>query len=82
MLLVIVDILSKWFDVHVTTSSTSTVTIDKLQLIFATLGIPEVIAGDSGSVFTSQEFEMFLKHNGIKHIKTAAYHPASNRLAE
>jgi len=82
MLLVIVDSHSKWLDVHVTTSSTSTVTIDKLQVTFATLGIPEVIVSDNGSAFTSQEFGTFLKHDGIKHIKTAAYHPASNGLAE
>ena len=33
---------------------------------------------DSGSVFTSQEFEDFLTNNGIRHIKTSPYHPASN----
>ena len=82
MLLVIVDSHSKWLDVHVTTSSTSAVTIDKLQVTFAALGIPKVIVSDNGSAFTSQEFQAFVKQNGIKHIKTAAYHPASNGLAE
>ena len=30
----------------------------------------------------SQEFEQFLRDNGVKHIKTSPYHPASNWLAE
>ena len=32
--------------------------------------------------FTSNEFETFLQRNGIRHITTAPYHPASNCLAE
>lgn len=33
-------------------------------------------------IFTSSEFEEFMKRNGIKHIKVAPYHPSSNGLAE
>ena len=32
--------------------------------------------------FVSQEFEEFLKKNGVKHTTFAPYHPASNGLAE
>ena len=34
------------------------------------------------SNFVSSEFEDSLKMNGIRHIRTAPYHPASNGLAE
>ena len=53
-----------------------------MRSTFATFGIPEILVTDNGSNFTSSEFEEFLKANGIHHIKTAPYHPASNGLAE
>ena len=44
MLLIIVDAHSKWIDVHVTNSSTASVTIQKKLLItFATHGLPRTI---------------------------------------
>jgi len=50
--------------------------------MFATHGIPETIVTGNGSVFTSHEFQQFMDMNGIKHLTTAPYHPASNGLAE
>ena len=82
MLLIIVDAYSKWIDVHVTNSSTALVTIQKLLITFATHGLPRTIVSDNGPCFTSSEFEQFVKCNGIRHLKTAPYHPASNGLAE
>ena len=37
---------------------------------------------DNGPSFVSQEFEEFLRRNGIKHKTTDPYHPTSNGLAE
>ena len=37
---------------------------------------------DNGSVFTSAEFDGFVRNNEIKHLTSAPYHPASNGLAE
>ena len=82
MLLIVVDSHSKWIEVHVTTSATATTTIEKLRTTFATHGLPEVLVSDNGPAFVSTEFEEFLQHNGIKHLTSAPYHPASNGLAE
>ena len=82
MFLIIVDAHSKWLDVHVTTSSTASVTIQKLCDTFSTLTLPEILVSDNGSVFTGYKFQEFMKQNGIWHLKTAPYHPAPNGLAE
>ena len=62
--------------------STSSATIEKLRMAFATHGLPDILVTDNGSNFMSKEFEEFLKQNGIRHIRTAPYHPASNGQAE
>ena len=80
--LVIVDAHSKWMDVIPVPSATSAVTIEKLRSLFATHGLPNKIVTDNGSVFTSVEFEDFMQRNGIIHVCSAPYHPASNGLAE
>ena len=82
MFLILIDAHSKWLEVCPVNSATSIATIDKLRLIFCTHGLPEVIVTDNGTCFTSSEFETFLAHNGIVHVKTSPYHAASNGLAE
>ncbi|BES96441.1 Hypothetical Protein NTJ_09253 [Nesidiocoris tenuis] len=41
-----------------------------------------MVVSDNGPQFVSNEFELFLRENGIKHIKCTPYHPRSNGLAE
>ena len=79
---ILIDAYSKWMEVFPMNTSTSSATIEKLRMVFATHGLPEKLVSNNGSNFTSEEFEQFLKINGIKHVKTAPYHPASNGLAE
>ena len=79
MFLVLVDAHSKWIDVQMMTSITSTKTIEKLWIIFADHGLPRKVVTDNGSSFTSEEFKSFLSQNGIVHVTTA---PLSNGLAE
>jgi len=45
-------------------------------------GLPEVFVTDNEPQFTSAEFHTFLKNNGIRHLRSALYHPATNGLAE
>jgi len=82
MILVLIDAHSKWIEAMVTPTSTSTVVIEELRDKFSQFGIPETIVTDNGTCFMSAEFELFLENNGVKHLTTAPYHPASNGLAE
>jgi len=82
MFLVLVDAHSKWMEVKAVKAATSASTISQLRSIFATHGIPELLVSDNGSVFTSSEFEEFMRLNGIRHTTSAPYHPATNGLAE
>ena len=65
-------------------STTAERTITELRKLFATHGLPTEVVTDNGPQFTShnQEFEVFLKANGIQHYRSAPYHPATNGEAE
>lgn len=82
MLLILVDAHSKWIEVHICQSATSSATIDRLRRTFSQLGLPEVIVSDNGPNFVSREMENFMVKNGIRHVKVSPYHPSSNGLAE
>ena len=82
MIPVIVDAHSKYIDAHVMTSSTTAATVLRLRQTFATHGLSCTLVSDNGTAFTSHEFQNFCRNNGIKHIRSAPFHPASNGLAE
>ena len=82
MFLIGVDAYSKWPEVRVMSTTTASATLDVLREWFSQHGIPELLVTDNGSQFTSEAFVYFTKQNGIKHVRSAPYHPASNGLAE
>ena len=82
MFLVVIDSHTKWLEVFPVKAATSFHTIEKLRMLFSSFGLPHKIVNDNGSVFTSQEFQDFMKSNGIIHVKVSPYHPSSNGLAE
>ena len=82
MWLVIIDAHSKWLEVFLMSSTTSTGTAQCLREVFARFGLPERIVTDNAPNSVSSEFIYFLKQNGIRHTTSAPYHPATNGLAE
>ena len=63
-------------------TTTAERTIVELRKIFSTQGLPEQLVTDNGAQFTSALFEQFLRENGVKHIRSAPYHPSTNGEAE
>ncbi|XP_031433817.1 uncharacterized protein K02A2.6-like [Clupea harengus] len=82
MFMVVVDAHSKWPEVHLMSSTTTFKTIQVLRGLFSRYGLPEVLISDNGHQFTLSEFDTFMKGNGVKHIRSAPFHPATNGLAE
>lgn len=81
--LIVVDAYSKWVEVYnMKCATTSTATIERLYDFMSRFGIPHTLVSDNGTSFTSREFESFCKLNGISHVTSPAYHPASNGQAE
>ncbi|XP_071201633.1 uncharacterized protein K02A2.6 [Salvelinus alpinus] len=80
--LVVVDVHSKWMEVFPTQLTTAEKTINLLRHLFASFGLVKELVSDNGPPFTSKDFEMFLKNNGVRHILSPPYHPASNGAAE
>lgn len=62
--------------------TTTTKTLEVLRQLFASFGFPEQVVSDNGPQFVSEEFRQFMQGNGIRHIRYAPYHPASNGLVE
>ena len=82
MYLIIMDSYSKWVDVYPVSSVSTQVTIDKLRILFATHGLPEILVSDNASCFRSEEFGVFMNKNNIRHVTGAPYKPETNGLAE
>ena len=65
-----------------TRNATSSAVIEELRSLFVKFRLAESLVTDNGTCFVSAEFEAFLADNGIKHLTSALYHPASNSLAK
>ena len=82
MLLITTDAHSKWPEVCVMNSTTAARTIAALRNMFARYGIPEQMVSDNGPQFVAEEMRQFLATNGVKHLRSAPYYPATNGAAE
>ncbi|KAL4008501.1 hypothetical protein ACER0C_002353 [Sarotherodon galilaeus] len=82
MFLVVVDAHSKWPEIFPVKQATTASTINSLRSLFARTGLPQQLVSDNGRQFTGEEFQCFLRSNGIRHITSAPHHPATNGQAE
>ena len=80
--LLVTDAHSKWPEIVEMKSTTAGRTVEELRKLFSSYGLPEQIVSDNGPQFVAEEFASFAKANGIKHIKSAPYHPSTNGAVE
>ncbi len=67
---VVVDYYSRYYKYDVLLSTTSDKIIDSLESIFSRHGLPITCRSDQGPQFKSEQFNVFCKSNGIRHVKT------------
>ncbi|XP_061394278.1 uncharacterized protein K02A2.6-like [Musca vetustissima] len=83
MFLIVTDAFSKWMEVKMTSTATSSATISILDEMFSTYGVPKTVVSDNATNFSSEEFRQFLKNSGVVyHKQSAPYHPATNGQVE
>ena len=81
-ILILVDAHSKWIEATDMPHTTATVTIQALRSIFAIHRLPVELLSDNGPPFTSEEFATFMRQNGIGHLRSPPFHPATNGASE
>ena len=80
--LVVVDYYSRYFEVDILRSVTSSKIIESLEKVLCTLGLPESLKTDNGPQFVSEEFENFLQENDMQHRSSTTMWPQANGEVE
>ena len=81
-LLVVVDNASRWPEVEIMRSTTTSSVISRLDRIFANQGLPVSMVTDNGPQFISAEFKSYVRDRDIEHRKVTPYHPQANAEVE
>ena len=81
-LLVVIDAYSRFPEVEIVSSTSSKVTIPKLERIFATHGLPQFVKSDNGPPFPGHEFYQFMKELGATHKPSSPLWPQGNAEVE
>ncbi|CAB4006959.1 Transposon Tf2-9 poly, partial [Paramuricea clavata] len=80
--LVVIDGYSRYVEVEIMKSTTTTAIVSRLKKIFARHGYPDELTSDNGPPFNAADFDAFLNQNGVRHRKITPYWPQANAEAE
>lgn len=80
--LIFIDYYTRWIEIQPLLQMTSKSVINKLKLIFATHGIPELLVSDNGAQFSSAEFKRFSQEWSFRHSTSSPAYAQSNGEAE
>lgn len=76
--LIIVDYFSRYPEIALLNSTTSTSVITHMKSCFARHGIPDIVMSDNGTQFSSNEFSKFTFSYGFKHQTSSPRYPQAN----
>ena len=79
---VVIDAYSHFPEVEIMHSMTAQSTILKMELIFATHEIPQVVQSDNGPPFSNEEVRTYMEKKGIEHRRITPLWPPANFEAE
>ena len=80
--IIIVDYMSKYFDVTELTDQTAMSAITHTKVIFSKFGIPKEVISDNGPCYNSKEYAKFAKSWDFKHTTSSPGYPCSNGMVE
>ena len=80
--LVVTDYYSRYYEIEILKSTTSSHIIEAMSKFFATHGLPLAIRTDNAANFTSEMFKSFLQSNGITHLRNTSLWPQANGEVE
>ncbi|CAM9000551.1 unnamed protein product [Rhodiola kirilowii] len=82
-ILVAVDYVSKWVEAKATRCDDAKTVVEFLRTnIFSRYGVPKAIISDQGTHFCNRMMASTLRHYGVHHRTSTAYHPQTNGQAE
>ena len=80
--LVVVDNLTKYWDLEQLNDTDAEYTILQIKKIFAWQGVPEVVISDNGPQYASKEFKEFSEKWNFHHYTSSPHHPKGNGTGE
>lgn len=78
----VVDYFSRYPELALLSSTSSSAVIVQMKSVFARHGIPEMVVTDNGPQFVSAEFAAFAASYGFYHVTSSPRYPQSNGAAE
>jgi hypothetical protein len=81
-ILAVIDYYSRWIEIDILKSITSSKIFQSLDRMFLIHGLPCELTDDNGSQFVSSEFEEFCEKNGIYHRRITPLWPQANAEIE
>ena len=81
-LLVVVDYFSRFYEIGILHSTTTTCVLNHLDTIFSRHGLPTTIKSDNGPQFVSEQFKDYCDQNNIQHLKVTARYAQANGEVE